>query len=302
MISMEMKGKEKFIINAKDFDLDLTLKSGQIFRWKKTEEGWIGEMKRNLVIVNQKGDKLIVKVIYSNGLLSKKDIIRFFSLDEDINKIYSSISTHPILKDAVKEFYGLRLIKQEVWPCMIGFVTSAFSNIPRIEKTLDKIAEEHGEEIEIEIKNGKRKFYLFPTISQIKNSNVKRLRKCGLGFRDKYVHKIAKMIKEEDLQKLKKMNYLDAKKRLLLLPGIGDKVADCVLLFSLEKGEAFPIDVWIKRVMNRLYGKEMQKYFSTNKKEFNYKEIQEFARHKWKNHAGYAQQFLYMYARKHRIK
>jgi len=218
---------------------------------------------------------------------------RYFSLDLNSKDIYKNISTDQYLKNAVKEFHGLRLIRQDPWYCTIGFVCSSFSNIPRIEQNIESIKEAHGTEI-------RPGLFLFPTIKELKTTNRAKLRKCGLGFRDKYVHQIANTITGKQIKKIKGMDYLRAKKELMTLPGIGEKVADCILLFSMNKSEAFPIDVWIARIMKKIYGNEIKLMFPKTK--YSYADIQAFAKAKWGKHAGYAQQFLYMHARKHKIK
>jgi len=306
----------RMIIDSENFDLDKTLESGQIFGWKKIGNRWIGEIKQNVVAIEQKRKELIVEVIWENqkSKLNQDDIRYYFSLDVDIEDIYSKINTDKTMENAIKEFDGLRIIRQEEWPCLVSFIVSAFSNIPRIEKNIEEIKRRHGTRIEINDKRiGINEFYLFPTIQQIRKSDVSTLRKCGLGFRDKYVHNAAKKIDYRRIREIRKMKYEDAKKELMKLDGVGEKVADCVLLFSFERYEAFPIDVWIEKTMNGIYGEEIRKYFDSvdeykgkrkkrnDKNRFSYSEIAEFARHKWNGYAGYAQQFLYEYARKNRI-
>lgn len=278
---------------ADDFSLAVTLESGQVFGWKRKDGGYLGEINGNPVLVSQHG-----KTIGYNSLgrkVDRKAVRGYFSLDLDAAKMYRKISTDGLMKRAVKEFRGLRLIRQDPWYCMISFVCSSFSNIPRIEQNIERIKAKHGKRIGTGT-------HLFPTIKELKTTDRDKLRKCGLGFRDRYVHKIANTISERQIQELGKMDYSEAKKKLMEFPGIGEKVADCILLFSLDKGESFPIDVWISRIMHKYYGKEMKRMFKTEKDKFSYPQMQEFARKRWGKYAGYAQQFLYMYARKHKIK
>ena len=303
---------KEIIINLERFDLDKTLESGQIFGWKKVRDGWLGEIKRNVVLVKQKKKKLNVNIVWENKnqKLNKNDIIHYFSLDQDIDLIYSKIKTDETMKNAIKEFDGLRIIRQEEWPCLVSFIISAFSNIPRIEKNIEEIKRKHGTRIDISDKDiEQNEFYLFPTIEQIRKGGIETLKKCGLGFRDKYIHNLARQINYNKINEIRRMNYKEAKKELMKLDGVGEKVADCVLLFAFQRYEAFPIDVWIEKAMNEIYGEEMKFYFEyrnklnrknklTSKKKFSYSEITEFARYKWNGYAGYAQQFLYEYIRK----
>jgi N-glycosylase/DNA lyase len=141
--------------------------------------------------------------------------------------------------------------------------------------------------------------HLFPSPQSLGSASLSDLRACGLGFRDRYVKELGERMQHFDVARLRKENYENAKAALMESAGIGEKVADCICLFSLDKHEAFPIDVWIARVMAKLYGKEIRVMFPRTK--FSYKDIQTFARAKWDGDAGYAQAFLYMYARKHKL-
>lgn len=305
-------------MRAPVFNLDITLKSGQVFGWKKEGEWWIGEMDGSLIKIRQKNEWLEYNVLFSRESDKEKikeGVKKYFSLDippEKMKKIYRMIAKDSIMKRAVKKYYGLRLIKQEPWYCTASFVCSSFSNIPRIEKIIKNIRERHG--IAIDKEKG---LYLFPSIDRLKKATPNDLRECGLGFRDRYLHQIANRTNKEWFDEIYKLNYHEAKKRLIQLPGIGDKVADCILLFGYGKSEAFPIDVWIRRIMLKFYGDEIRsfiekkrsedktiKYRTGNKVKENKitnKDILEFAVSKWKSNAGLAQQFLYMYARENKL-
>ncbi|MCS7109765.1 MAG: hypothetical protein NZ903_03140 [Candidatus Micrarchaeota archaeon] len=277
------------IIKAPIFSLDITLKSGQVFGWKKIKGWWVGEIKGKIVKIKQKNGYLEFK----GG--KREEIKRYFSLDipeERMKKIYMELSKDVILADAIKEFYGLRIIKQEPWYCTATFVCSSFSNIPRIERTIENIKKAHGKRL-----NG---HLLFPSINEMKRIGKKELRKCGLGFRDEYLHDIASRVNEEWFDEVKNLEYREAKKKLMELKGVGEKIADCILLFGYGMGEAFPVDVWIKRAMLKFYGDEIKRF--AKGKRISDEVIREFAREKWNGNAGLAQQFLYVYSRKKRIK
>ena len=287
----EKQGNAVKRMRVSDFDLGLTLDSGQVFGWRN-ENGWrVGEIYGKPARIRQDGNT--IEYLSTGDGLTKSDIVAYFSLDLPAKKVYKRITNDPHLRRAVREFYGLRLIRQDPWYCIISFVCSSISNIPRIEQNINSIRREHGEKI------GNESF-LFPTIEELRAASQKGLRACGLGFRDKYVHQIANTISERQIEQIRHMDYGAAKRELMKFPGIGEKIADCVLLFSFNRGQAFPIDIWISRIMHELYGKDMERRFKTSKNRFSYSQMQEFAREKWGDYAGYAQQFLYMYARKHK--
>lgn len=280
---------EKGRINVSIFDLDITLNSGQVFGWRKIDGWWYGEIDHEAVRVKQDKNKLLF-----DG--SQKDAIsNYFALDEDVAGIYRRISKDQFVSAGVKELWGLRLLRQDPWICTVSFVCSAFSNIPRIEKKLNNLRNRYGLEVEFE---GHR-MYLFPSPQKLATASLNDLRACGLGFRDKYVKGLGERMQKFDVSKLKMKNYETAKRELMESVGIGEKVADCICLFSLDKHEAFPIDVWIARIMKEKYGAEIESIFPKTK--FSYKHVQAFAHKKWGNDAGYAQQFIYMYARKHKL-
>jgi N-glycosylase/DNA lyase len=277
-------------LKAHDFDLHTTLVSGQVFGWKESEGWYYGEIMGKPTRVRQDGDTLLFEGA------SKKEIEYYFAIDEDTAAVSKRISRNdPVLSKAVKEFRGLRLLRQDPWICTISFVCSAFSNIPRIEKKLHNLRTKYGRTTEL---HG-YVIHLFPSPQALGAAPISELRACGLGFRDKYVKGLGERMERFDVSKLKKKNYEDAKATLMESAGIGEKVADCICLFSLDKHEAFPIDVWIARVMAKLYGKKIHAMFPKTK--FSYRDIQTFARANWGNDAGYAQAFLYMYARKHKL-
>jgi len=277
-------------LKAHYFDLRTTLISGQVFGWKEFEGWYYGEISGKPTRVRQDDDTLRFEGA------SKKEIAYYFALDEDAAAIFKRISRKdPMLSKAMKEFQGLRLLRQDPWTCTVSFICSAFSNIPRIEKKLHNLRTRYGRTAKL---HG-HAINLFPSPQSLSSASLSDLRACGLGFRDKYVKGLGERMRRFDVSNLKKKDYEDAKTALMESAGIGEKVADCICLFSLDKHEAFPIDVWIARVMTKLYGKEIRVMFPNTK--FSYKDVQRFARVKWGRDAGYAQQFLYMYARKHKL-
>ena len=185
---------------------------------------------------------------------------------------------------------GIRILNQDLWECIISFIISANNNIPRIKKIIERLSQNYGEKIEW---NGKD-YYTFPTPEKLAKASVQDLREMGLGFRDIRVFNTTQMIlnKTVDLGKIKNMDNSDKMRdELLKLDGVGPKVADCILLFSLKRYDVFPIDVWVRRVMNELY------IHNENEEKVNKKEIQILAKEKFGEIEGLAQQYLFYWKR-----
>lgn len=204
---------------------------------------------------------------------------------KDLSKIDNNMKT------SINYGEGIRLLNQDLWETIISFIISANNNIPRIKGIIDRISKTYGEKI---VWEGKE-YYTFPTPKQLSKATIEDLRKLGLGFRDVRVYETTKIInaKKVDLEKLhKEENTQHVREILLTLPGVGPKVADCILLFStLKRLEVFPIDVWVRRVINELYIK------NENEEKVNKKEIEQLAKQKYGNLAGIAQQYLFYWKR-----
>jgi N-glycosylase/DNA lyase len=280
------------------FDLDFSLCCGQVFRWKKIGGWWYGAVGETILKVRQSGCELAFEGA------DEAFVRHYFGLDDDLEQISRCVAKDDYIKKALKRFEGLRLVRQEPWACLIGFICSTYKNIAAIELMLKKLSEKYGEK---RVFDG-CDFYLFPTVERLSVASENGLRDCGLGYRAKYVQATARKIRDEkiDLTALKSVPYLEARKNLLEFHGVGLKVADCVLLFSLEKSEAFPVDVWVKRVILNHYAdqfpaemvKKMQSHSSLTNGE--YLKIGDFARGYFGRYAGYAQEYLYHYERTQR--
>ena len=277
------------------FDLNFSLCCGQVFRWKKIGAWWYGVVGETVFKIHQIGNNLEFEG-------ASEDLVRnYFRLNDDLAKISRNIAKDPHIGKALEKFDGLRLVRQEPWECLIGFICSIYKNIAAIEQMLQRLSEKYGEKRSFD----GLKFYLFPAIDKLANSSEDKLRECGLGFRAKYVLATARKIYEENLnlQNLKALPYLQARKKLLECPGVGLKVADCVLLFSLNKMEAFPVDVWVKRVILNHYADKFPSDLVNKMRSHNsltngeYLKIGEFARNYFGAYAGYAQEYLYHFER-----
>ena len=280
------------------FDLDFSLCCGQVFRWKKISDWWYGTVGDKIIKIRQCGNTLEFEGA------DEKFIRQYFRLDDDLAEISQSISKDTYIRSALQRFEGLRLVRQEPWNCLIGFICSIQKNIPAIEQMLLQMSTKFGEKRIFEDKT----FHLFPTVEQLARAGEKDLRECSLGFRAKYVDATAKKMlgKNLDLNSLRNVPYVEARKVLLDFCGVGFKVADCVLLFSLDKLEAFPVDVWVKRVILNHYADQfpttlvmkMRSHESLTNGE--YQKISDFARNYFGKYAGYAQEYLYHYERTQR--
>ena len=271
--------------NLKDFNIVHTLECGQCFRWKKEDDGsFTGVIKNGIInISTNRENKTIMKCEISGEV--KKIVEEYFDMNRDYSNIKKIISVDDKnMIEAIKYGYGIRILHQDSWEMLISYIISAANNIPRISKTIENISKAYGKKILFEDKE----YYLFPTPEELGKATIEDLRTLNLVFRDKYVYGATKAVLDGtvNLSDIEKMSYKDAKKELMKINGVGAKVADCILLFSMNKGEAFPIDTWIKKVMVQLY----------NTKD-SLKEIEKCAEERFGEYAGIAQQYLFYYMR-----
>jgi len=288
------------------FDLGHTLDCGQVLRWKKIGDWWYGIVDESVIKIKQNDGKLLFHTrSEEKGIEFIKD---YFRLGDDLPSILSQIDKDEKIKKALQKFYGLRIVRQDPWECLISYICATYKNIPAIKDMIFNLSKKFGQKINF----GDYDFYTFPGPSTLTKAGLNELRNCGLGYRAKYVLETSRRINnnEFDLESLRKLNYRDAKKRLIskgqgrkLLPGVGQKVADCVLLFSLDKLDAFAVDVRVKRAILKFYSQHFDRSFvekvsgkrSITDKE--YETINAFGRNYFGNYAGYAQQYLFYYER-----
>ena len=282
--------EQKYTIkNIKDFNVTHIFECGQCFRWNKVDEVYLGIVKNNVLTVKQEGNTVTFEGECNEDI--KELVTQYFDLDTDYTKIKEKLAKiDDNMKTSINYGEGIRILNQDLWECIISFIISANNNIPRIKKIIERISEAYGKKI---IWNGNT-YYAFPTPQELSQASVQDLRNLGLGFRDQRVYDTTRLIlsKEVDLEELQKETSSEIiREKLLELPGVGPKVADCIMLFSLKKFEVFPIDVWVRRVMNELYIKnEDETKVSKN-------EIQKIATEKYANLAGIAQQYLFYWKR-----
>jgi len=263
-------------------NLDFTINSGQVFLWDKIGNEWIGVNGQDLLIASQKPFRFISSLTKTTN---------FFREDDDVEKILLNISKDELVRRTVKCFRGLRLIRQDPFQCYISFICSSNSSIRNIKLMLQNLCKKFGRQIEFK----KRNFFTFPEVKTLANASMKELLSCGLGFRAKYVRDAAKAVDSGriDFHLLRRDDYKSALENLKAVSGIGNKVADCILLFSLDKLEAFPIDRWTQRILLKYYSKIFhditEKSLTENKYNYLHEKILEY----FGPNAGYAQQFLF---------
>ena len=286
-----MKEKIYVIKNQDSFELEDIFECGQCFRWNKEEDSsYTGVIKNGVINVKKLGNEIIFKGICGKEI---KDIVEdYFDLTRDYSKIKKQLSEiDTYMKTSVEYGKGIRILNQDLWETIISFIISANNNIPRIKGIIERLSAKYGKEIEWNDK----KYYTFPTPEELKEVSVEDYRKLGLGFRDIRLYETTKMILENkvDLQKLRENpDTKEVREQLLTLSGVGPKVADCILLFSdLKRFEVFPIDVWVRRVMNDLYIKEEDETKVSKVK------IEKIANEKFGSLAGLAQQYLFYWRR-----
>jgi N-glycosylase/DNA lyase len=280
---------------SQPFDVDLTLCCGQTFRWDKIGEWWYGVVDGNVIKIRQIHQTMEFQDTLAN-------LVReYFALDDDLPTILDDVDKDEHINHVVRELKGLRILHQDPWECLVSFICATCKNIVSIKQNLFNLSRRYGEKIDFE----DRIFYTFPTPEKLARAKLTGLAKCGLGYRVKYVSETAKAIWENSskLKELERSSYEEAKKGLLELPGIGQKVADCVLLFSMKKYEAFPVDVWMKRAVLSHYSKffspDFVKRLSGHRSisDTEYRRLSEFGRNYFGRYAGYAQEYLYHHER-----
>ena len=279
-----------FIDVAGPLDLAATLESGQTFRWTR-EEGPSGQGTwfRGIVFGNQvrlrqaPGGVECASEPGPDGVVAP--LIRdYLRLDDDLPEIYSVLERDVHVRGGIDRYRGMRVLRQEPWECLVSFICSANNNIPRITRNVGDIAAAFGSPIVDGISGPSA----FPTAEQLAEAGEAALRELGLGFRAKYVAAAADSVARSqiDLFSLREASYQEALDALLELPGVGDKIANCVLLFSLDKLEAFPVDVWIDRALREWY-------FAPNGETVPRARMRAWAQQRFGRYAGYANQYLF---------
>ena len=275
---------------VENFDARSIFTCGQAFRWYEESDGSFTtvHLGRVLNVLNEK-DRVIFK---GTNLKEFNEIwTDYFDLNTDYKEIRKVLSNNEILPKAMEYGEGIRILNQNHFEMLISFIISANNMIPRIKKSIEVISMRYGKFI---CEDENRKYYSFPTVEELSRATVEDLREFAkVGFRDKRIFDTVNMILNEkiDLDNFENLETDILREELLKFSGVGNKVADCIMLFSYKRGEVFPVDVWIKRVMEELFIKE----------ETPVKKISKEADRIFGKYAGYAQQYLFYYGREEKI-
>ncbi len=289
---MKQNMEQTYIIkDCKSFEPKDIFECGQCFRWDIQGDGsYTGIFGENILNVKKDKNEIIISGICKDDI--KKVCDDYFDINRDYEAIKRKLSNvDEYLAESIKYGSGIRILNQDLWEMIISFITSANNNIPRIKGILNRLSQKYGKKIVFRGKD----YYTFPTIEALSKASIKDLREIGLGFRDKYIYQTTQMIYngEISLEKIKKQSSTNEMRKILLkMQGIGPKVADCILLFStLKRLDVFPVDVWVRRVMNELYIKNPDENKVTRK------EIENIAKEKFGDLEGIAQQYLFYWKR-----
>ena len=283
--------EEKLILKKQDsFNIIHIFECGQCFRWnKEDDESYTGVIKNGVLNVKQHNDEIVFTGIVNGDF--EKTIKEYFDLETDYKHYKKTLSKiDEYLKESIEFGDGIRILNQDLWECIISFIISANNNIPRIKKIIDRLSNAYGDRIIWK----EKEYYTFPTPEKLSKASIEDLRGLGLGFRDKRVYKTTKMILEKEVDLDYLYNCDDTSKireELLKLDGVGEKVADCIMLFSLKRIDVFPIDVWVRRVMNDLY------IHNESEEKVDKKQILKLANEKFLGLQGIAQQYLFYWRR-----
>ncbi|OOM77723.1 DNA-3-methyladenine glycosylase [Clostridium puniceum] len=300
-----IKSHDDYVIieEVKNLKLKHIFECGQIFRFEEISDGdFIVIAFGKIIELKENGNNVL---IYNSTEEEVRNIwLKYLDLDRDYSKIKTELSKDSLLRESIEFGYGVRVLNQDPFEMLISFIISARNNIPSIKKTVNKISEKWGKEVQYKGNT----YYTFPNILEIKDATLEEIQETGASFRSKYIIDTIKNVYnstkenskmcEDNLSLKYNLDYIknlsddDCHNALQEFKGVGAKVADCIMLFSMEKTSAFPVDVWVKRAMIHFYGAEDS---SLNK-------IRIFARNKLGNLAGFAQQYLFYYARENKIK
>ena len=269
-----------------DFDPKHIFECGQCFRWKDQGDGsYTGVAKGRVINVSREGDTIYLK---NTNLEDFNNIWKdYFDLDTDYSKIKNELRNMDEYLEKATEFgWGIRLLRQDPWEMIISFIISSNNRIPMIQKAIKNLSREYGAYIG---SYEGEDYYDFPTPQQLSKASIAEIRACSTGFRDKYIKSTTEEVikNNDDVYSYRNLSTEDCIKELLKFNGIGPKVGDCIALFGMQKYDTFPVDVWVKRVMQEFYVED----------DMSLPKIRKYAIDKFGNLSGFAQQYLFYYAR-----
>lgn len=271
---------------TKDFDPVHIFECGQCFRWIKEDDGsYTGVAKGKVINVKKDGENIVID--NTNKEEFENIWYDYFDLGRDYTSLKKELAQHDEnLKKAVDFGWGIRILQQDSWEMLISFIISSNNRIPMIQRAINNISEKYGKEIG-EYRG--RKYFAFPSPEELSKASIEELRECKTGFRDKYIYHTNKMVIEENInmEDFIEMDSEVCHKELMKFKGVGAKVADCIALFGMRKYDSFPVDVWVKRVMQEFYGAE----------DMSLPKMRKYGMELFGEKAGFAQQYLFYYVR-----
>jgi N-glycosylase/DNA lyase len=264
-------------------DLSLTLSCGQAFRWEEQGGWWEGVVGGRLWRLRQDGDR----VVYEGA--SGRAVRQYLDLDEDLPMILASIDRDPVIHRSIGACRGLRILRQDPWEILVSFICATNTNIPRIRRMIATLARCFGRRIP----GPGAPLHAFPDPGELAGPSCEHLGPCRLGYRDRYLAATAEMVVADPgvLERIGDLPFHEARDTLISFPGVGPKAADCILLFGYHRVGAFPVDVWIRRIMYAQYLRPQPGSRVPSEKED--RRIREFGREYFGEYAGYAQEYLF---------
>ncbi len=269
------------LLPGQPFRLDLTLTCGQVFGWVQEGGWWYGLGEGIPLRIRQEPERLIFEGA------PERTVRTYFQLDLDLEGVLQTLRTDPLMESAIQRCRGLRIVRQPAWDCLAAYICSTCSSIPMIERRIANLSRRFGEEVEA----FGRTFHTFPGAERLAAVDEPSLRECKLGYRASYIRDTAAEIAADPgwAARIGALPCDSARRELMRYPGIGPKAADCILLFAFLKYESFPVDVWIRRIMQRFLPDLPERPVCTA----DYERIRRFARDYFGDYAGYAQEYLF---------
>jgi N-glycosylase/DNA lyase len=276
----------EFALPASDYDLDATMTSGQVFAWEHSGESWIGVVSGRWVKLTQTGAVITAQTAEPQTEWSW--LADYLQAGVDLSEVLARFPTDPDMRAAIESCRGLRLLRQNPWECLASFILSSTKQIVQIRQIVAALGERFGSPVTVPA--GQRPAFAFPTATRLASASEAELRECKMGFRAPYLLATARRVAtgECDLAGLRQMSVTAARAGLLKLPGVGEKIADCVLLFAYGFPTAFPIDVWVAKALRKYYfrGRRVRPV-----------RLRNYVTKRFGPNAGYAQQYLFHYIR-----
>ncbi|MEO5803611.1 MAG: DNA glycosylase [Verrucomicrobiota bacterium] len=282
---MNPKRSQKFF-PVGDYDLTATLSSGQAFRWRFHDGTWESVIDSRWIRLRQSKNEIIAETAIP--ISEWNWIINYLQLEVNLPEVISTFPGDEPMRAAVKSCHGLRLLRQNPWECLASFILSSTKQIVQIQQIVGLLCDRFGQRVVVP--NGHEPMFAFPTFARLAQVSEAELRSCKMGFRAPYLLATAKMLvsKEVVLENLHHRSIDEARSELLKFSGVGNKIADCVLLFAYGFPTAFPVDVWVMKALRELY-------FPKRRVKLN--RLQKFSQTHFGPNAGYAQQYLFHYMR-----